>query len=59
MTDQPGKGAPAFLGLTVALRAALPNVDTATAEDLLHKAHQVCPCSRATRGNIEVTLAVE
>ncbi len=44
-------------GLTVALRATIPNVDTATAEALLEKAHQVCPYSNATRGNIEVTLS--
>jgi Ohr subfamily peroxiredoxin len=42
--------------LAVVLRAALPSVDRATAEQLLAQAHQVCPYSRATRGNIEVTL---
>lgn len=46
-------------GLTVALFANIPNVDDATAKDLLEKAHQVCPYSNATRGNIEVTLEVE
>lgn len=45
-------------GLTVALQAHIPNVDSATAKDLLEKAHQVCPYSNATRGNIEVTLDV-
>lgn len=45
-------------GLTVALEAHIPNVDAATAEDLLEKAHQVCPYSNATRGNIEVTVDV-
>ncbi|CAL9438749.1 Organic hydroperoxide resistance protein OhrB [Streptomyces sp. enrichment culture] len=45
-------------GLTVALKARIPNVDEATAKDLLEKAHQVCPYSNATRGNIEVTLHV-
>ncbi|NLU71638.1 organic hydroperoxide resistance protein [Streptomyces sp. HNM0575] len=43
-------------GLTVALEAHIPNVDEATAKDLLEKAHQVCPYSNATRGNIEVSL---
>jgi Ohr subfamily peroxiredoxin len=42
--------------LAVTLRAALPAVDRATAERLLAQAHQVCPYSRATRGNIDVTL---
>jgi lipoyl-dependent peroxiredoxin len=45
-------------GLKVALEAHIPNVDEATAKDLLDKAHQVCPYSNATRGNIEVSLAV-
>jgi osmotically inducible protein OsmC len=43
-------------GLTVTLRIALPGVDEATAKDLVDKAHQVCPYSNATRGNIDVTL---
>ncbi|OEV12161.1 organic hydroperoxide resistance protein [Streptomyces nanshensis] len=45
-------------GLQVALEAHIPNLDEATAKDLLEKAHQVCPYSNATRGNIEVTVAV-
>lgn len=45
-------------GLTVALEAHIPNVEAATAKDLLEKAHQVCPYSNATRGNIEVTVDV-
>ncbi|HEX3649301.1 MAG TPA: organic hydroperoxide resistance protein [Pseudonocardiaceae bacterium] len=43
-------------GLTVALVAHLPGVAQATADDLVAKAHQVCPYSKATRGNIEVTV---
>lgn len=50
----PGGG----FGLKVALSARIPNVDEATARALLEKAHQVCPYSHATRGNIEVTLNV-
>jgi Ohr subfamily peroxiredoxin len=45
-------------GLQVGLEAELPGVDRAVAEDLVAKAHEVCPYSNATRGNIEVTLAV-
>jgi osmotically inducible protein OsmC len=41
-------------GLQVALEAKIPNVDRATGEKLLEQAHQVCPYSNATRGNIEV-----
>ncbi|MEV6553696.1 organic hydroperoxide resistance protein [Streptomyces sp. NPDC051597] len=45
-------------GIIVRISAALPNLDAATARDLLEKAHQVCPYSKATRGNITVDLAV-
>lgn len=45
-------------GLAVELEIALPNVDEQTAKQLAEKAHQVCPYSNATRGNIEVTLTV-
>jgi lipoyl-dependent peroxiredoxin len=45
-------------GLAVELEIALPNVDEQTAKQLAEKAHQVCPYSNATRGNIEVTLNV-
>ena len=43
-------------GLTVALHVEMSGVDQATAEKLVEAAHQVCPYSNATRGNIEVTL---
>ena len=43
-------------GLAVQLDVEIKGVDQAEAEDLVHKAHQVCPYSRATRNNIEVTL---
>ncbi|MWA10928.1 organic hydroperoxide resistance protein [Streptomyces sp. BA2] len=45
-------------GLEVAITASIPNVDAATAQALIEKAHQVCPYSSATRGNIKVELAV-
>ena len=45
-------------GLTVDLTVSLPNVDRPTAEKLVAAAHEVCPYSNATRGNIPVTLAV-
>lgn len=44
-------------GLTVELVAHIPGVDQATADDLVHKAHQVCPYSKATRGNIDVKVS--
>ena len=45
-------------GLTVDLTVSLPNVDRSAAEKLVAKAHEVCPYSNATRGNIPVTLTV-
>ena len=43
-------------GLAAALRVEMSGVDQAAADDLVAKAHRVCPYSNATRGNIEVTL---
>ena len=45
-------------GLAVALHAEIPGVDQATADELVQAAHQVCPYSNATRGNIDVTVDV-
>ena len=45
-------------GLDVALRVALPGIDRPQAEALVHKAHQVCPYSNATRCNLDVRLEV-
>ncbi|MEE1753345.1 organic hydroperoxide resistance protein [Streptomyces sp. SP18CS02] len=45
-------------GIIVKISANIPNVDAATARELIEKAHQVCPYSKATRGNITVDLAV-
>jgi osmotically inducible protein OsmC len=44
--------------LSVELEVNLPGVDHATAEDLAAKAHEVCPYSNATRGNIPVEVSV-
>jgi len=44
--------------LAVELEAEIPNLARSVAEDLVHRAHEVCPYSNATRGNIEVTLIV-
>lgn len=46
-------------GLAVKLLVDVPGVDRATAEELVNKAHEVCPYSNATRGNIEVELEVK
>jgi Ohr subfamily peroxiredoxin len=53
-----GKTPEGGFGLTVELVVSIPGVDAATARDLAEKAHQVCPYSNATRGNIAVDLTV-
>ncbi|MGW9341674.1 organic hydroperoxide resistance protein [Streptomyces albidoflavus] len=53
-----GKTEAGGFGLEVELITSIPNVDRATAEELVAKAHEVCPYSNATRGNIKVTLTV-
>jgi Ohr subfamily peroxiredoxin len=45
-------------GLAVELRVSIPDLDRDTAEKLVARAHEVCPYSNATRGNIPVTLTV-
>ncbi|WP_405545016.1 organic hydroperoxide resistance protein [Streptomyces phaeochromogenes] len=46
--------------LAVTLRVELPeSVDAETGRKLIEQAHQVCPYSNATRGNIPVELVVE
>ena len=45
-------------GLAVELDVHAPALDEAAAEKLVAAAHEVCPYSNATRGNIEVTLRV-
>ncbi len=48
----------AGFGLAVELTGTFPELDRAQAEALMAAAHQVCPYSNATRGNIDVTLRV-
>jgi Ohr subfamily peroxiredoxin len=53
-----GKDADEHYDLAVTLRLTIPGVDAATARRLVEAAHQICPYSRATRGNIDVQLDV-
>jgi Ohr subfamily peroxiredoxin len=46
------------LGLSAKLTLAIPGMELAQVQELLDAAHQVCPYSKATRGNIPVELAV-
>ncbi len=45
-------------GLDIALDVSLPGVPRERAQELVEKAHQVCPYSNATRGNVDVRTTV-
>jgi lipoyl-dependent peroxiredoxin len=47
---------PTGFNIQVALNISMPGLDRATAQRLIDAAHEVCPYSNATRGNIEVDL---
>ena len=53
-----GKTSDGGFGLAVKLTGNLPGSTREEAQALMEAAHQVCPYSRATRGNIDVQLAV-
>jgi len=52
------KGGPITFDLAVDLEAELTTLDADKAHDVLEATHEVCPYSRATRGNVPVTLTV-
>ncbi len=59
VTAQVGIGPiPTGFALDVELVISLPGLERAVAEDLVEKAHQVCPYSNATRGNVDVRLTL-
>ncbi|WP_137924917.1 organic hydroperoxide resistance protein [Cupriavidus sp. 2SB] len=45
-------------GIDVELKITIPGFDREATQTLVEKAHQVCPYSNATRGNINVSLVV-
>jgi lipoyl-dependent peroxiredoxin len=49
---------PQGFGVAARLKVSLPGMDRAVAQDLVNAAHQVCPYSNATRGNIEVGISL-
>lgn len=53
-----GKNEAGGYGLEVSLTVAMPKFGNDVAERLVRKAHEVCPYSNATRGNIDVHLAL-
>jgi Ohr subfamily peroxiredoxin len=59
ITAQVGIGPLAVgFGIQVAMAITIPGFERTAAQALVDAAHQVCPYSNATRGNIEVTLTV-
>jgi Ohr subfamily peroxiredoxin len=54
----PMTGKPGAFGVAVAMAITVPGMDKAAAEALVATAHEVCPYSNATRGNIDVALTV-
>ena len=51
-------GKPGAFGIAVAMAVSIPGMDKAAAQALVATAHEVCPYSNATRGNIDVSLTV-
>ncbi|WP_355662134.1 organic hydroperoxide resistance protein [Halomonas salifodinae] len=49
---------PGGFGIEVELKISLPGMDRQQARQVIDAAHQVCPYSNATRGNIDVTLTL-
>jgi Ohr subfamily peroxiredoxin len=54
-----GKDSAGGFGINADLIGYLPGLDQSQADDLMNQAHQVCPYSKATRGNIDVTLSAK
>ena len=53
-----GKNDQGGFGLSAKLAVKTPGMDQAAAQAVVDKAHQVCPYSNATRGNIDVEITV-
>jgi Ohr subfamily peroxiredoxin len=54
----PMTGKPGAFGIAVAMAIRIPGLERAAAEQLVATAHEVCPYSNATRGNIDVALTL-
>jgi osmotically inducible protein OsmC len=55
--ENANEGAKGF-NIAVELKVTIPGFSKEDAEALVHKAHEVCPYSNATRGNVDVQLTV-
>jgi Ohr subfamily peroxiredoxin len=54
-----GKDSAGGFGLTGKIVGHLPGVEQSVADDLVEQAHQVCPYSKATRGNVDVDVSAK
>ena len=54
-----GKDSEGGFGINANLIGYLPGLEQSVADDLMTKAHQVCPYSKATRDNIDVSLSAK
>ena len=54
----PHANKPGAFGIQVDMKITVPGMDRAQLEELVKTAHEVCPYSNATRGNVDVTLTV-
>jgi Ohr subfamily peroxiredoxin len=54
-----GKDPDGGFAINAHLIGYLPGLEQSAADDLMNQAHQVCPYSKATRGNIDVTLSAK
>jgi osmotically inducible protein OsmC len=54
-----GKDSAGGFGLTGKIVGSLPGVEQSVADELVEQAHQVCPYSKATRGNVDVVVSAK
>lgn len=54
-----GKDSAGGFGLTGTIIGYLPGVEQSVADDLMHQAHQVCPYSRVTKGNVDIDVSAK
>ena len=54
----PLAGKPGAFGIAVAMAVTVPGMEKSATEALVKAAHEVCPYSNATRGNVDVALTV-
>jgi len=54
----PMTGKPGAFGIAVAMAVTVPGMERTQAQKLVADAHEVCPYSNATRGNVDVQLTV-